>query len=282
VTDADITLHQAAEQLGVHYMTVYRYVRLGMLPAHKDGAVWRVKAADLAGFERLPAESSTLSRGGRRRSAPWADRFEARLLEGDGGGAWSVIEAAMAAGTGLDEVYLEVMTPALRSIGERWASEEIDVAAEHRASGIVMRTIGRLGPRFARRGRSRGTVVFGTPPGERHSLPLAMLSDLVRAGGFEVFDLGCDLPPDEFAGVARQASRLVAVGVSATAPEGLAAAAATVAALKAQLGPDLPVLLGGGAIRDAGHAASLGADWYAADGPSVVALLDRLVQSRAG
>ena len=33
----ELTLHQVAEILGVHYMTVYRYVRLGQLPAFKAG-----------------------------------------------------------------------------------------------------------------------------------------------------------------------------------------------------------------------------------------------------
>ena len=33
----DISLHDVAEELGVHYMTVYRYVRQGLLPATKRG-----------------------------------------------------------------------------------------------------------------------------------------------------------------------------------------------------------------------------------------------------
>ena len=32
-----ITLHEAAARLGVHYMTAYRYVRTGRLPAERDG-----------------------------------------------------------------------------------------------------------------------------------------------------------------------------------------------------------------------------------------------------
>ena len=36
-TGDDLTLHEAADVLGVHYMTAYRYVRLGLLPAAKAG-----------------------------------------------------------------------------------------------------------------------------------------------------------------------------------------------------------------------------------------------------
>ena len=52
VSVADLTLHEAAELLGVHYMTAYRYVRLGVLPAVKVGAK-RV-------FARLGAGSASL------------------------------------------------------------------------------------------------------------------------------------------------------------------------------------------------------------------------------
>ena len=103
------------------------------------------------------------------------------------------VEAALAAGTDLQGVYLEVLSPAMASIGDRWAAGELDVATEHRASGIAHRLIGRLGPRFVRRGRTRGVVVLGTAAHERHALPLAVLGDLARSEGFEVSDLGADL-----------------------------------------------------------------------------------------
>ena len=38
MTQRRVTLHEAAERLGVHYMTAYRYVRTGRLPAERDGA----------------------------------------------------------------------------------------------------------------------------------------------------------------------------------------------------------------------------------------------------
>jgi excisionase family DNA binding protein len=39
--DGELTLHEAADLLGVHYMTAYRYVRLGLLHASKAGVSWR-------------------------------------------------------------------------------------------------------------------------------------------------------------------------------------------------------------------------------------------------
>jgi len=42
-----MTLQEAAERLGVHYMTAYRYVRTGKLPAEKVGVHWMVDRTDV-------------------------------------------------------------------------------------------------------------------------------------------------------------------------------------------------------------------------------------------
>lgn len=271
---AELTLQEAADLLGVHYMTAYRYVRLGLLEAHKVGGTWRVKPAALEEFRRGAVATVSPIGSGRRKRAPWAERLEQRLLAGDARGSWGIIEAALTAGAELDEVYLDVLAPALASIGARWERGEIDIALEHRASGIATRLVGRLGPRFVRRGRSRGVVLLGAPSGERHALPVAMLADLVRHAGWEVFDLGADTPAASFAHAAETTPDLVAVGVSVVTPASLDAAAEVFAALRAVVDPSVVLVVGGGAVRDEEHARQLGADAFAADAAALVALLD--------
>jgi excisionase family DNA binding protein len=271
VTDPVLTLQEAADELGVHYMTAYRYVRLGHLDAVKVGGSWQVTAAALAAFrdrrdDELPA---------RVRAVPWNDRLESRLLAGDASGSWGVLEAALAGGSSVGEVYLEVLAPALYSIGERWAGGEIDIAIEHRASGIASRLIGRLGSRCVRRGRPRGSIVLGGPAGERHSLVVAILADLLRLEGWDVSDLGADTPAESFLLTARSLDDLVAVGISVTTVDTLPAAAEACALLR-DAGLGVPVLLGGRAIEGEQHARSLGADGFAADARSMVRLLDEL------
>jgi excisionase family DNA binding protein len=271
VADVELTLHEAAAALGVHYMTAYRYVRLGVLPATKVGGTWRVHEHDLDELRNRSVEPVSGRRGGRP-PAPWADRLEARLLAGDGRGGWGVIEAALAAGVEPDEIYLEVLSPALRSIGRRWEEGEIDISLEHRASGIAMRLIGRLGPRFVRRGRTRGAVVVGAPAGERHSLPVAMLADLVRQQGWEVSDLGADVPESSFVHAVLTTPDVVAVGISVTTADHLPAAASAIAALR-DSAPEVLLVVGGAAVRDEAHAFALGAHAAAWDGRSFAALL---------
>jgi len=270
-----LSLQQVAERLGVHYMTAYRYVRLGMLPAHKDGATWQVAVDDLEAFRSGggPDGPRVRSRDGGRR---WISRLESRLLAGDGAGAWQVLEAAMASGTDLGQIELEIVTPAMVSIGERWAAGEIDIADEHRASVIVIRLLGRLGARFVRRGRTRGCVVLGAVAGDHHALPVMILADLLAAARFEVVDLGGDVPAGSFLHAARDAQRLVAVGVSVSAPDLDGPTADTVRALHGEL-DGVPVLVGGFAIGGADHAHALGADGWAGDGGGAVALIEGFV-----
>jgi excisionase family DNA binding protein len=266
-----MTLQEAADELGVHYMTAYRYVRLGQLPATKMGGTWRVQRHDVEALREADQQPRVTS----RKRVPWAERLEQRLVAGDGGGAWGVIEAALSAGAELHEIYLEVLSPAMASIGQRWARGELDIAVEHRASGIAMRIIGRMGPRFIRRGRSRGTVVMGAPSGERHNLPVAMVSDLIRQGGWEVSDLGADTPASSFVHAASEVDDLVAVGISVTSPECLESAATTLAVLREALGSEVLLFVGGRAVVDREHALALGADDSATNGVALVALLER-------
>jgi methanogenic corrinoid protein MtbC1 len=255
-------------------MTAYKYVRLGQLDAVKVGGEWRVSQAAIDAFRAAPVAPARL------RNAPWSDRLEARLLAGDATGAWSVVESAMAGGTAVADVYTDVLAPALRSIGERWQAGQIDIAEEHRASGIATRLVGRLGSRAVRRGRPRGTIVLGSPAGERHALVVAMLADLLRLEGWDVCDLGADTPSESFVHVLATMDGVTAVGISVTDPTHLDSCAATCAALRAA-GVQVPIYVGGQAVVSEAHAVELGADGHAADAATLIRLLEARGRSTA-
>jgi methanogenic corrinoid protein MtbC1 len=157
-------------------------------------------------------------------------------------------------------------------VGEHWERGELTVADEHRATAVAVRIVGRLGSRFSWRGRRRGRVVLGTPPGERHSLPVAMVADLLRAEGFDVVDLGADLPVEEFVAAVVAASPVAAVAVSTTASEVLPETRALVSALR--VASPAPIMVGGRAVRNGRHATDLGADGYAPDASSAAAFVE--------
>lgn len=271
--DGELTLHDVAEHLGVHYMTAYRYVRTGQLPARREGGEWRVRREDLGDFTR-PAAAPRGTRG-RPRWSQHAHRLRDRLVNGDEAGAWQVLERALVGGADPPELYVRVLGPALHEVGDGWADGLLSVEDEHRATAVAARVIGRLGPRFARPGRHRGTVVLGAAPGDPHALPVAMLADVLRGERYEVVDLGGSTPLESFLSAASGSDKLVAVGLSASTAASLAEAAGVIDALHAEL-DGVPVLLGGPAVTDESTARRAGADAWAPDAIRAVAVLAQM------
>ena len=258
-----MTLQQAAEQLGVHYMTAYRYVKLGLLYAEKQRGSWMITAEDLAAFRGAGGAAGSDDRV--------TGTFEDALVAGDEAMAWRIVEAELANAESPVDVHLEHLSPALVSIGQRWASGDLSIASEHRASAVANRIIARLGARLSMPGRRRGTVIVGAAPGDVHSIPSAMFADLLRSFGVQAIDLGGSPDINSFLeAIVRHPHGVVAI--SATGPGHEDAVISTITALRA-VTPDLPVGVGGGAITSSAHANALGADLWHHDPRSAARLI---------
>ena len=172
-------------------------------------------------------------------------------------------------------VLLDLMVPALRSVGDCWADGEVSVASEHRATSMAQRIVGRLGLQFGRRGKSRGTVALAAPTGDLHTLPVAIVADLLRWRGFDVLELGANTPGDALAEAVSREDRLLAVGLAATT-RGLGPRVADcVAAVRAAV-PDATIFLGGAGIGSLRTARQLGGDLWS--GPGADAAVDTVLR----
>ena len=259
-----LSLHEAADLLGVHYMTIYRRVRLGILPARKIGGTWLVDPADLKRATAKPERGRRQRGDGHPRVSIWQERLQARMLGGDVAGSWQVIEAAMASGLEPGEIYVRVLAPSLHAIGASWRSGRVSIDQEHLASSVATTLIGRLGPRFVHPGRKKGVVIVAMPPGERHGLGVAMLADILADAGYGVLNLGPDTPTASLTAAIRDAGPLSAVVVSVVDRDRRAAAGRLLAAARRER-PTGPRLVGGNAVPDEGLALDLGADGWVAD-----------------
>ncbi len=262
-------LQEAADRLGVHYMTAYRYVRTGRLPATRIGAQWWVDPDDLRAVgaaTMVAGRTRTATRTASQATA--VRRLEARLVAGDEPGAWTIVESRLGSGSDPDEILLEGLGLAMRSVGAGWEAGVYTVDDEHRASGVASRLVARLGARFTTRGPKRGSVVLGTPPNELHGLATAMAANVLRGGGFDVVDLGADVPADAFSSAVSKTPRALAVAVGVTTGNHDRSVRAIVRAIH-KVSPGLPVLVGGAGCTDAEHAARLGAVWSGRDARSL-------------
>lgn len=272
---ATLNLKQVALRLGVHYMTAYRYVRQGRLPARQDGTSWVVDEADVVHFleERDGAPAGAGS--DERPRVDWSERVRVQLAMGNEVEAWAVVEQALASGVTPQRAFLDLLGGTVAEIGSQVDAGEASTADLHIATSTAQRVAVRLGARFRRRRRSRGTVVLGAPPGELHDLPIALIADLLRLDAYSVLELGADVPPEAFAVAAERAERPAVVGLGVTRIDHIDAAREVVAAVR-RAAPDVPVLVGGQAVRSAEVAAVLGVDAWA-DGETITATVERLM-----
>jgi MerR family transcriptional regulator, light-induced transcriptional regulator len=275
-----LSVHDAADRLGVHYMTAYRYLRTGRLPGLRQPGGWSIRASDVDALldERTEGSASPPGRG--RSSWPrQSARLRNRLVDGDEPGAWALVEAALVGGTEPADVYVQVLAPALRNIGDAWAQGVVSIDEEHRASAIATRLVGRLGPRFRRRGRPRGTVLLGVAPNDFHSLPASMVADVLRADGYRVVELGAATPADSFLAAAARSEYLTAIAISVGTDANVQGATRAIRALhRRQRGT--PVVVGGPALPDETAAEALGADHWAGDALHAAAVVDEIRSSR--
>jgi excisionase family DNA binding protein len=277
----EMTLEEAADLLQVHYMTVYKYVRTGRISAEQREGRWVIDRDDLQAFRdrsgkrpRRPASGA-----GTGPMPGWegrAERLMARMRVGDGLGSWSIIESALVSGSPSD-MYLKLLGPALRQIGDGWSRGAVSIADEHRATTVALGLAGRLSPLFVRRGPPRaGTVLLAGAEGDTHVIPLLMVADALRADGWSVVNLGADVPRAELVATAQGIEHLRAVGISLSSERNAARTSKNIRSLRAAC-PDVPVLLGGPAGEPEEMARHLGADGWASDLVGTTKLVNDLV-----
>ncbi|HEY2428560.1 MAG TPA: B12-binding domain-containing protein, partial [Acidimicrobiales bacterium] len=186
-------LPRAAERLGVHYQTAYKWVRNGSLPAVKVGSGYQISEHDvdrLHQARRTPVPPPAVSTV--RDWHALRDRLHASLAEGDELGARAVVDRLREGGNEPLVIMEQLMAPVLRRVGDEWAAGALSVAAEHRASAICERLLARIA--VHPRGRPRGVAVVATLPGEEHALPAAMAAVALRADRWQVHHLGIQVP----------------------------------------------------------------------------------------
>jgi MerR family transcriptional regulator, light-induced transcriptional regulator len=190
-----LELQEAAEVLGVHYQTAYRWVRSGRLPAHLVGNKYVVSRHDLDAVEasrRAPVAPTAPSR---ERVARQAERVHQALLSGDEATVRKVARGLVDDGTGMIELIESVFAPSLRRIGQAWHDGVLPIWVEHRAAAIIERALGDLAPNP--RGRRRGTAMVAAVAGDQHSLPTTMAAVALREANWHVHHLGANMPGDE-------------------------------------------------------------------------------------
>jgi methanogenic corrinoid protein MtbC1 len=210
------------------------------------------------------------------------EEFLDALLARDSARARGAIEAGLAAGVPVPDLYLEVLAPALQEVGHRWAMGELNVAEEHYATAIAQSLLYTLAVHLGRPPRDgRLAVVTGTPE-EQHVLGARVVEDFLVADGWEVLQLGPGAPARDVAALcAHEQPDLVALS---TATAGVLDGVAEVLIELRALDPR-PLLVVGGQFwtaRAREAAPELGADLVIQDPRELVALVRERIPPPSG
>ncbi len=176
-----------------------------------------------------------------------------------------IVQEALDGGASAMEL-LNVMVSAMDVVGERFQKNEIYVP-EMLASAVTMQKgVGVLKPFLGDGGSaSRGKFIIGTVSGDIHDIGKNLVAMMVESAGFEIIDLGVDVPASRFVEAIQANPDCHLVGVSALLTTTMAAMQDTVAAITAAgLKSQVKILVGGASVTRA-FADEIGADLYAAD-----------------
>ncbi len=129
--------------------------------------------------------------------------------------------------------------------------------------------------------KSVGKVVIGTVKGDLHDIGKHLVALMLEGVGFEIQDLGTNVPPDKFV-EAVKAGGVDIVGLSAMLTTTMPNMKTTIEALKAAgVREQVKVIIGGAQVTDA-YAQQIGADCYSPDASRAVGLRpERLVAEGA-
>lgn len=225
-----LDLQEAADALGVHYQTAYRWVRSGRLPALLVTGRYLVKRSDLQRIDDERHKPIVPRPPGDKRLHHQVERMYEALLSGDEAEAVRICQRLVGDGTKVVLLVETVLAPALRRLGAAWHAGDVPIWAEHRASMIVERILARLSSNP--RGRRRGVVAVAAVTGDHHSLPTTMATVALREANWHVHQIGANTPPGELLQFCTQNAVDVAV-LSVTNPASAELAEQTAGQLRA-------------------------------------------------
>lgn len=151
-------------------------------------------------------------------------------------GAWLTI--------GLDATLEELVFPALREVGEGWATGRYSVADEHVATGVVMSWLGAVRAELPSIDLGRPRYLIATPEGEEHGIAVWALELLLRLRGLASLALGSSVPAND---LVLETLRLRPKGLvlAISRPSMRRPAGAAAAAVRAAMKKPVKVYLGG-------------------------------------
>lgn len=200
------------------------------------------------------------------------------ILEGNAKQAAALTQEALAEGLAPLDIIHQAMVPAMDEVGRRFECEEYFVPELLLSARAMKAALEPVRPLLVASGiQPAGRVVIGTVKGDLHDIGKNLVAALLEGGGFEVIDLGADVPAQKFV-EAVQSSGAGIVALSALLTVTMPSMKSTIEALAhAGVRSRVKVIVGGAPVTQQ-FADQIGADGYSENATAAVALARRLSQ----
>ena len=199
------------------------------------------------------------------------------VLEGDFEGVKTNLQASLDAKLDPAVILNDGMIAAMREVGARFEAgeyyvPEMLIAARAMQSGMAI-----LKPHLQQTDRkSSGRVVIGTVKGDLHDIGKNLVSLMLEGAGYEIIDLGVDVPAEKFVEVAKNVQPDI-VALSALLTTTMPSMKTTLDALTAAgLRNKIKVIIGGAPVTEA-YAQQIEADGFALDASRAVNVANSLI-----
>jgi corrinoid protein of di/trimethylamine methyltransferase len=198
------------------------------------------------------------------------------ILNGDQKTAIAVTQQAIEDKVSPMDLVTNYMVPAMGEVGRRFECEEYFVPELLLAARAMKGSLAILRPLLAAEGAEPvGRVVIGTVKGDLHDIGKNLVSSMLEGGGFEVTDLGTDVPADKFVAAVKEKGANI-LCLSALLTVTMPSMKTTIAALKeAGLRDKVKVMVGGAPVTPQ-YAQEIGADAYGENASVAVSIARNL------
>jgi 5-methyltetrahydrofolate--homocysteine methyltransferase len=198
------------------------------------------------------------------------EELAAEIVKGDAGAAKELTEKALSQDLSAEEILNRGLVSGMNVISEQFKNNEIFIPEVLVAARAMKAGMEIIRPLLAEANViSQGKVIIGTVGGDLHDIGKNIVAMLLEGAGFEVIDLGADVPKEKFLEFAEKEKPDV-LGMSALLTTTMIFMKDMMKALQeAGLKERIKVVIGGAPITQS-YADEIGADGYAPDAASAV------------
>jgi len=175
------------------------------------------------------------------------------------------------------EIFDNGLIAGMNVIGEKFKAHEIFLPDVLLAARAMYAGMNELKPILIKEGvPTIGKVVIGTVQGDLHDIGKTLVGIMLKGAGFEVIDLGNDVPPEKFIEVAKKENARV-IGMSALLTTTMLGMKKVIDLLNKQgLSGEIKTIIGGAPVSEE-FAREIGVDAYGYDATSAVECVKKLI-----